>query len=141
MALYRVYKISPDNHITTLPDVVVFSDDEDVIEYAKKQVNGRASKCGMGRASWSGGSRLTPKGHLSWRPCHQPSSFESGSHGSKLNCRMASALRLAQENLQVRFQIFVARNGHLGRKRQRHQPFVEIEKLLQHARLDWRRGW
>jgi hypothetical protein len=41
MALYRIYRISPDNHITTLPDVVVFSDDEDVIEYAKKQVNGQ----------------------------------------------------------------------------------------------------
>jgi hypothetical protein len=41
MALYRVYKISPDNHITTVPDIVNFSDDEDVIEYAKTQLNGQ----------------------------------------------------------------------------------------------------
>jgi hypothetical protein len=41
MTLYQIYKISPDNHITTLPDVVVFSDDESVIEYARKQVNGQ----------------------------------------------------------------------------------------------------
>jgi hypothetical protein len=41
MALYRVYKISPDNHITTLPDIVNFSDDEDVIAYAKTQLNGQ----------------------------------------------------------------------------------------------------
>jgi hypothetical protein len=40
MALYRVYNISPDNHITTMPDIVNFSDDEDVIEYAKTQLNG-----------------------------------------------------------------------------------------------------
>jgi hypothetical protein len=40
MALYRVYKISRDNHITTMPDIVSFSDDEDVIEYAKTQLNG-----------------------------------------------------------------------------------------------------
>ena len=49
MTLYRIYKISPDNYITTLPDVVVFSDDEDVIEYAKKQVNGQ------GVEVWDGG--------------------------------------------------------------------------------------
>jgi hypothetical protein len=41
MALYRVYKISPDNHITTLPDIVNFSDHEDVIAYAKTQLNGQ----------------------------------------------------------------------------------------------------
>jgi hypothetical protein len=41
MALYRIYKISPDNHITTMPDIVSFSDDEDVIEYAKTQLNGQ----------------------------------------------------------------------------------------------------
>jgi hypothetical protein len=41
MALYRVYKISPDNHITTLPNIVNFSDDEAVIEYAKTQLNGQ----------------------------------------------------------------------------------------------------
>jgi hypothetical protein len=48
MALYRIYKISPDNHLTALPDVVVFSDDEDVIEFAKKQVNGQ------GVEAWDG---------------------------------------------------------------------------------------
>jgi hypothetical protein len=41
MALYRVYKISPDNYITTMPDIVSFPDDEDVIEYAKTQLNGQ----------------------------------------------------------------------------------------------------
>jgi hypothetical protein len=41
MALYRVYKISPDNHITTMPDVVSFPDDQDEIEYAKTQLNGQ----------------------------------------------------------------------------------------------------
>jgi hypothetical protein len=41
MALYRVYKIFPGNHITTMPDIVNFSDDEDVIEYAKTQLNGQ----------------------------------------------------------------------------------------------------
>jgi hypothetical protein len=32
---------SRQQHITTLPDIVVFSDDESVIEYARKQVNGQ----------------------------------------------------------------------------------------------------
>jgi hypothetical protein len=41
MALYRVYKISRDNHITTMPDIVNFPHDEDVIEYAKTQLNGQ----------------------------------------------------------------------------------------------------
>ena len=49
MALYRIYQRTPDNHITALPDVVVFSDDEDVIEFAKKQVNGQ------GVEVWDGG--------------------------------------------------------------------------------------
>jgi hypothetical protein len=44
LAIYRIYKISADNYITTMPDVVSFPDDEDVIEYAKTQLNGQGAE-------------------------------------------------------------------------------------------------
>jgi hypothetical protein len=37
---YRIYKLSPDNHIVGIPEVVEYESDQEVIAHAKEKLDG-----------------------------------------------------------------------------------------------------
>ena len=60
MVPYRIYKMSPDNHIVGIADEIELDSDQDAIKHAKTKLDGLDLEVWHGRRVWSSGlNRLT----------------------------------------------------------------------------------